>query len=149
MSTEVEVHTAHREVAAFLARGKAAVEVDSEAAALDIVRRIVTAQSIDDVLGESEALHAKDVLGQSLAVHGVRWNQSDMADGPGFYALMECVDKDGQPFVVTCGALSCMAQLYRLEQLEAFPIWLTIEEVGKPTAQGYRPMHLRRGEEAF
>lgn len=149
MTEQVEVRDAHAAVAAFIANGRQSMEIDPEQAALDIVRRILSGASVDDVLGESEALHAKDVLGVTLAVTGVRWNQSDMADGPGFYALMECVDDKGEPFVVTCGALSCMAQLYRLDQLEAFPIRLCIEEVGKPTAAGYRPMHLRKGEEPF
>ena len=123
--------------------------IDPQQAALDMVTRILSSESIEDVLEGKAAVHASDVLGQPLAVHGVRWNESDLADGAGFYALIDCVDADGQGFAVTCGAITVMAQLSRLDDLNAFPIALVITEASKPTKSGYRPMSLAKSEAPF
>lgn len=134
----------------FLAAGKAAVAVDPEAAALEIVRRILNAGDIASVLTQQEAIHARDVLGQTLRVLGYDANESDFTEGgPAFYMLINCVTEDGEPFRVTCGAINVMAQLFRLGQLDAFPINARIVESAKPTKAGYRPMWLEAVGEDF
>lgn len=148
-SSEVVARDSDSAIARFLSAAQTQQVIDPEQAALDMVRRILTADSAEEVLEGREAIHAADVLGQTLTVVGVRWNDSDTAGGPGFYALMDCVDAEGQGFAVTCGAISVMAQLFRMSELNAFPVRVCIEEAAKPTKSGYRPMHLRKGEEPF
>ena len=147
--TEVVVKDTDSAIARFLSAAQTQQVIDPEQAALDMVRRILTAGTPDEVLEGSAAIHAVDVLGQTLTVVGVKWNESDNASGPNFYAVMECVDAEGEPFAVTCGAISVMAQLFRMDELHAFPVRVAIEEAARPTKSGYKPMHLRKGEESF
>lgn len=130
-------------LAEFLAAAKNEEPVDPRQAALDIVRRILAADSIEDVLKGTPAIHASDVIGQRLTVTGYSFNESDIeGSGPGFYMLLECVDPQGEPFKVTCGALNVMAQVFRLGQLDAFPLAARIVETEARTKAGYRPMWL-------
>lgn len=142
MSNEV-VSTTDQRVASFLAAGVNSAVVDPEKAQLDIVRRILASDSIEDVLKQQEAIHAKDVLDECINITGIRYMESDIKDsGPAFYMLVDCVTPNGEPFAVTCGAVNVMAQLHRLNDLDAFPLLATIVEVGKPTKAGYKPMWL-------
>lgn len=146
---DVVVRDTDSAIARFLSAAQTQQVIDPEQAALDMVRRILTGDTIESVLEGREAVHAKDVLGETLTVTGVRWNESDNESGPNFYALMDCVDNDGNPYAVTCGAISVMAQLFRLNELEAFPIRVVINEAAKATRSGYKPMHLAKSEEPF
>lgn len=130
-------------VVAFLAAGKDAANVDPERAQLDIVRRILASDSVEDVLVQQEATHARDVLGDVLQIVGIRRQESSVGEsGPDFYMLLDCVTEEGEPFAVTCGSINVMAQLHRLEELDAFPLTARIIEVGRPTKNGYKPMWL-------
>lgn len=146
---EVVARDTDSAIARFLSAAQTQQTIDPEQAALDMVRRILSGDTADDVLEGQEAIHAKDVLGDNLVVTGVRWNESDQESGPNFYALIDCVDEKGEGYAVTCGAISVMAQLFRLNELGAFPVCVVIEEAAKPTRSGYRPMSLRKGESPF
>lgn len=146
---EVVVKDTNAALARFLGAATALEPIDPQQAALDMVRRILAGDTVDEVLEGQAAIHAADVLGVTLVVTGVRWNESDLGGGPGFYALMDCVDGDGNSFTITCGAITVMAQLFRLHELGAFPTRLVIEEAEKATRSGYKPMSLRKGEEPF
>jgi hypothetical protein len=149
MSGEVAVRD-DSQLAAFLAAGKAAVVSDPQEAALEIVRRILAAPDAEAVLVQQEAIHARDVLNETLHVLGFDVNESDFTEGgPSFYMLVNCVDNDGVPYRVTCGAINVMAQLFRLGQLNAFPLDARIVESAKQTAAGYRPMWLEAVDPAF
>jgi hypothetical protein len=128
-------------VAAFLQAGKETSVVDPVAAQLDIVRRIMSAESIADVLEQTEAIHAKDVLDTPIIVQGFRYQESDLEGGGiGFYMLLDCVTPQGEPYTITCGAVNVMAQLHRLNELGGLPIVGEMREVGKATRNGYKPM---------
>lgn len=123
--------------------------LDPRDAMLDMITRVLAAESPEDVLEGSAAVHAEDVLGDVLTIVGVRWNESDIADGMGFYALIDCTNADGDPFVVTCGSVMVMAQLFRLNELGALPGRFVIEQAAKATRSGYKPMSLRGAPEPF
>jgi hypothetical protein len=130
-------------VAEFLAAAQNEAPIDPWQAQLDIVQRILSAGDIDAVLTQTEAIHAADVLGDVLRVTGYAFGESTFkGNGPAFYMLVECVDADGVPFKVTCGAVNVMAQLYRLGQLNAFPLLARIVESEHETKAGYKPMWL-------
>lgn len=143
MSNDVQPTTDAR-VAAFLQAGRTHVETDSAQAQLDIVRRIVAAESVEDILGEQTILHAKDVLGRPLIITGYHFTESDFDDQTiDFYMIFECVTPNGEPYPVTCGAVNAMAQLYALADKGALPIVAQLVETEKPTKKGYRPIWLR------
>ena len=131
------------EVEQFIAGATAQVLDDPEAVARAIAQDILTAPTVDEVFARRELTHARDVLGETLTVLGVRWMQGDYDNtGPGFYAVMECANADGEKVQISCGARNVMAQLWRLNQLGAFPIRIAIVESGRTTAAGYKPMTL-------
>lgn len=130
-------------VVEFLAAGKNSAVVDPEQAQLEIIRRILASDSIADVLEQQEAIHAKDVLDERIRIVGFRYMESDLKEtGPAFYMLIDCVNDDGEPYSVTCGAVNVMAQLHRLGQLDALPMVGRIIETEKKTKAGYTPMWL-------
>lgn len=110
-----------------------------------IVRRIMEAKTAEDVLAETAVVHARDMLDTPIRVMSVHWNRSDIEGGLPIYAVMDCVDEDGQPFVVTCGGIRVMAQVSRLAELGALPALVRILESERPTAQGFRPLRLVAG----
>lgn len=145
MSNEV-VKPGDARVLAFMQAGKETVAADPEAAQLDIVRRILSGDTPDEVLTQAEAMHSRDVLGESIIIDGFRYQESDLEGGGiGFYMLLDCVTPQGEPYVVTCGAVNVMAQLHRLAELGALPGVFSIVEMGKPTKRGYKPMWLQKG----
>lgn len=142
-STEVAT-TGDARLAEFLAAAQSQEPVDPTQAALDIARRILASETIEDVLGGTPAIHAADVIGKSLNILGFTFNESAIeGSGPAFYMLIECVADDGEPFKVTCGAVNVMAQLFRLRQLDALPMQARIVETEARTRNGYRPMWLK------
>lgn len=149
MTEVAKVRDVAGDLARFMSVAKDVVPIDPQQAALDMVSRILGAGSVDEVLEGSSAIHAVDVLGQNLTIVGVRWNESDLADGAGFYALIDCVDNNGEGFAVTCGAITVMAQLFKLDELGALPGTFQLVEAAKPTKSGYKPMSLVKGEEQF
>lgn len=141
--TQALVPASEARLVEFLAAAQSQEPVDPAQAAMDIVRRILAADSVEDVLKGTPAIHAGDVVGQPLTIVGFTFNESDLKEGgPGFYMLIECVDAQGEPFKVTCGAVNVMAQLWRLGQLDAMPLRAKITEAEKATSRGYRPMWL-------
>lgn len=142
MSNEV-VSKSDARVLEFMQAGKSSVVVDPQQAQIEILRRILASDSIADVLEQTEAIHAKDVLGEALLIVGTRFQESDFGEaGPDFYMLIDCTTGDGEPFSITCGAVNVMAQLFRLGQLDAFPMLASLVETEKTTKAGYKPMWL-------
>jgi hypothetical protein len=141
--TSAVVPVSEQRLVEFLQAAKDQEQVTPEQAALDIVRRILASDTIEDVLAGTPAIHARDVVGDVLTITGYSFNESGFSEaGPGFYMLIECVDGNGEPFKVTCGALNVMAQLFRLGQLQAFPLAARLTEAENATKAGYRPMWL-------
>lgn len=142
MSNDV-VPASEQRLLEFMTAAQNQAPVDPQQAQLDIIRRILAGNSAADVLEQTSALHAADVLGDVLQIIGFTFNESTFdGKGPQFYMLIECVDADGEPFKVTCGAVNVMAQLFRLGQLDALPLKARITENEHATAAGYKPMWL-------
>jgi hypothetical protein len=143
MTTEVVATPINDALAEFLSAGRASAALDPNQAALDMVQRILNAETVEDVLKRAEAIHARELVDQTIVLTGVRFNESDLkADGPGFYALLEIVDENGEAQVVTCGAVTVMAQAWKLNKLGALPMRVVLREAEKETKNGFRPMHL-------
>lgn len=119
----------------------------------EINDKIFSATTVDDVLGgvAGEAIHAEDIIGVPLLITAVRFNASDVMNANALpaYAVMETVTTSGESKVVTCGATTVMAQLYKLIVLSALPQPVFIRRSAKPTRNGFYPMHLEGAKSAF
>lgn len=134
----------------FLTQSADVEPIDPRQAQEEIIRRILAAESTEDILAEQSAIHARDVLDQTLKLIGFRKMESDYNEsGPSFYYLLECVNADGEPFNVTCGAVNVMAQVFALAKRNALPLDVMIVESGKATKAGYKPMWLKAAPAAF
>jgi|SRR5271156_5615984 len=126
----------------FLTAVNSVTTEDPAAVSAAIVANILQAPTAEAVLQQASTTQAEDVIGQRLLVRGVRWQHSDIADGPGFYALIDAVDDQGEVHVITCGSRNVMAQLFRLGELNALPCHVAIMQQEKATAAGFFPMFL-------
>jgi hypothetical protein len=131
-------------MARFLEAAKGDVEErDPAAVAMEIISRIVNADSIADVFEQSGATHARDYLDTPFTLLDVKFNESTVGtEGPAFYALLSGVNPDGEPVTITCGASQVLAQAWKLRDLGALPIDVILVESGKPTKAGFRVMWL-------
>lgn len=148
--TAVSVKRDDTALVQFLSAATDAAPIDPAQAQMDIIRQILSADSAEEVLRQTSAIHARDVLGDVLHILGYDFNESDLeGNNLGFYMLVNCVTDEGEPFKVTCGAVNVMAQLYRLNQLGVLPMDGRIVEAAKATKAGYKPMWLEAVAPAF
>lgn len=125
-------------------------EVDADQVSMEIIGRILKAQTVDDVLGGSGAIHARDFLDVPFTLTDVRFNRSDFGgDGPAFFALLEGADRNGEPVTITCGARNVIAQAWKLRDMAALPIQVEIQESERATANGYKVMWLAKPTKSF
>lgn len=108
-----------------------------------ILRRIMAADSPEEILAPQGTVKAKDLLGRPIDIMGFRMQRSDLEEGPGFYAVIDAVDPfDQKPMVISCGAANVMVQLLALHKLKAFPTQAKFTEAERKTKNGYKPISL-------
>lgn len=104
-----------------------------------IIDQILNAETPDSVLTPVEAVQANAVIARPLILYGFSLNKSEYDVGSPMYASMECQYADTQePVVVNTGHRKMMAQLIRLQQLDAFPVAVQVRARG--TGQGGTPL---------
>lgn len=127
----------------FAAATRAGKDQDPQVTAMQILERIVESESLADLFGDSGAIHAKDLIGVPFVLVGIKFNESTMqGDGPDFYGVLDAVDDDGVPFVMTCGAVKVMARAWRAQDLDLLPVRVKLTQADQPTAGGFYPMDL-------
>lgn len=118
---------------------------DSEQATRDIVMQILQAEDVDAVLEGANVTPARDLLGVPLRINGAKAKKSAYEDGATMYVLIDAVNlATGEMVKISCGARNVMAQLFRTYQLNGFPLDCRILESERPTAEGFRPLWLKR-----
>ena len=111
------------QVAEVLLHGGTVDTVDPEAVQADMVRRILSSESLSDAFANFEAVPARDIEGVLLDVTGVAWMRSAFRDGPGVYALLQChLVEAKRDVVVSMGGRTTMASFLWAQQHEAMPI---------------------------
>lgn len=135
----------------FLAAADSEVsERNPDEVAMEIIRRILDSETVDDVLGGAGAVHARDYLGRAFVLTGVKFNESSFETaGPSFYAILEGADEDSEKVAITCGARNVIAQAWKLRDMGALPLRVMIIESPRPTKEGYRPMWLEKAAASF
>jgi len=112
--------------------------LEPEVVAEMISDRILSAPTVGAVLTGSVMAKGKDYLGVPTEVSEVRWMHSSIEGGTGVYAVVEGVRLDtGEPMQYAAGGRTCLAQLYRLGELDAYPLQLVLREATRPSARGY------------
>lgn len=120
--------------------------VDAEQVQLQIIARTLRADTVDAVLASDAAVSSKDYVGKPFTVLSLRWSEADDSnEGFQYFAVCQCVDTDGVPFVMTSGAARIVAQLHQLRKMDALPITLIIRKAERPSSSGNYPLWLERG----
>lgn len=119
------------------------VEVSAEEAHRAIVQGILSADTVQDVLGQAGAVSLQDMLGEPFQLRDMRLLKSSFEEGPGVFGIFQCArPDDGSVFVATCGSQNVMAQALRLRELGALPVMVKCEQSERPSAAGYHPLWL-------
>jgi hypothetical protein len=132
-----------REVMGWIMARETMEQVDPEDAQLQIIARILMAESAEDVLAQDEVKHARDVLAQPFRFMKVQWQRSEMEQGSACYAVIHAqYPGTNAPLVITTGAKNVMVQLLKMDMIGAFPFEGKIVQKEKATAAGFHPLYL-------
>jgi hypothetical protein len=110
----------------------------------DILRKILSAQTWDQLDEPWETSEIDDILGKTLHVTKVVRRPSTIQGGLGIFLVVHLLDTtNGKEYVKTTGSVSVVGQLARAYALGCTALtvqWLRSE---RPSANGYYPQHLR------
>lgn len=119
------------------------LDIDPGDMAEQITKRLLTAESLDDLLSPQEAEKADDWIGKAIEVHGGRWMRSDYDEGAPVYLLIDAVDvESGERVLITCGARNVMAQVMRMHQQGWLPAKVKITRARRASKAGFFPLWL-------
>ena len=109
-----------------------------------IIQEILGAGSADDVLQVWEPEKLESFTGRKIRLLEFRMQDSDYAEGAPIYAAVKVLDVDANTkhLITTCEQ-AIMAQLLRLEQLEAYPIDVIPIQASRPNRHGRYLMRLK------
>lgn len=88
----------------------------------ELAVRILTADDSAAVLKQDDVRPIATLEDRDFVVRGVTWRKSTKSDdGKGRYAVLSCVDMDGEAFLTSCGATKVVLQLRKAEISGWFP----------------------------
>jgi hypothetical protein len=109
----------------------------------DIAQRLANATTPEELSGEGGPEGLRNHFGKPFFVRRVRFLPGRFEQGPGFYALIDAVDKEtGEALTFTSGAVNVLIFLARAEQMDWLDRPVIAKEAETPTADGYRPYRL-------
>lgn len=109
-----------------------------------IVLQLLAAEDVDSLNAPWDSNAAEDLAGYRLKIETIERRQSDYAGGLGLFLTLKGVKiTTGDKFVWSTGSVSIVAQLARAWHLNAFPVIAELVIADTPTANGYRPQHLK------
>lgn len=131
------------EFAMLLADMKERQDTDPEEVAQAIVKRILEADTFEKAFGDGEVKGAREILDMPIIVHSIKINEGDFKDHGGMYMLAEVSDPfDDDTFLVSTGSSRCMATLFALHRMGAFPAKVKFMQSKKPSKSGFFAMRL-------
>jgi len=108
-----------------------------------IIRQLMSAQSAADLNNPFDARGLEEYIDRPILVVGIHKMPSDFDEGLGVYLVVDIVTgPDDQHATITTGSVNCVVQLVRAYTMGAFPLACVPREAKRPTAKGYKPMHL-------
>lgn len=108
-----------------------------------IVKRILLAETLDDVFAPLETEGFEALVDTPIRVTAIRWGESDFDGGLGVYMIVEAHKAGGEKIVTTTGSATCMVQLAKAHALGQIPgLEVVPRKAKKPTKRGYFPFNL-------
>lgn len=119
-------------------------EADTGEAYEGIVLQLLNADGIDDFNAPWDSDAATDLAGHKLLLESISRRQSDFAGGLGMYLVCKGHNvRTKAPFVWTTGGVANVAALARIHYTGKLPAIIEIVIADTPTANGYRPQHVK------
>lgn len=110
----------------------------------NILRKILSAKTWDELDEPWETSDIDDILGKDLSVTKVTRRPSSYAGGLGVFLVVHLMDqKTGQEYVKTTGSVSVVAQFARAYALGITAMTIRWLRSDRPSENGYYPQHLR------
>lgn len=108
-----------------------------------IIQHVLQSANAESVLELIEAEGLKDYIGREIQIMGFSVNDSDYEQGAAVYVAIHAIDVETQTRrIITTGWQRVMAQLFRLDQLKAFPVTVTVYASKRPNKFGSYPLQL-------
>jgi hypothetical protein len=114
-----------------------------------MVDRIFGGETLDDILGGSDAVHAEDVFGIPFQFLDVEFRDADdkykgKEGSIDVFSIAHVTNlRTGERMVVTTGSVTCCSALLAINMRGLFPFYGKYEE-GNETRSGYRPKQIKK-----
>lgn len=109
-------------IAAYVSDMRATDDESPEAIQAEIARRILSADTLEDVWAATKVLSAKEILNTPILVNNVRWVTSAHEGGAPKFAIIDGENTyTSKPITVSCGALNVVLTLYKMQKFGALP----------------------------
>lgn len=110
----------------------------------DILRKILSAKTWDELDEPWETSEVDDILGKHLHVTKVTRRPSTFRSGLGVFLVVHLLDtKTRKEYVKTTGSVAVVGQLARAYALGVTALTIEWCRADRPTDSGYYPQHLR------
>lgn len=120
------------------------IPADDGSGAEDILRKLLTAKTWDQLNQPWESSEIDDILGKQLRITKVTRRPSTMAGGLGIFLVVHLRDaKTGQEYVKTTSSVSVVGQLAWLYSQGATAMLIEWCRADRPSQSGFYPQHLR------
>jgi hypothetical protein len=119
------------------------VPVAPEGDSMDIVARILEADTVEELAEDDGLPSSKDLAPFAPYIHAVTRRPSDHPSNTGFYLICDGALPNGEVVRFSAGGEQTVAVLAKLHQLGAYPIQVSFEKVttkGGQTALNARPI---------
>lgn len=95
---------------------------DNDELAYELAVRILSAEDETAVFKQDDVRKPETMADRDFVVRSISWRKSTKSkSGKGRFALMNCADHDGLPFIMSCGATKVVLQLRKAEISGWFP----------------------------
>ena len=94
----------------------------------EILNELINSDTVDELFGESTALHVRDLIGVPMTLLNVKLNKSGLKEGYPVYAVIDVEFDNSERYVVTTGAGPVLAQMIKAKAEGWFPIRVEAKE---------------------
>lgn len=126
-----------------IATGDLEAVSDPKAVALSVIESILRAETAEAIFDTGGTIATKDLLGEPFVLTGVQLMPGQIEDAAlPVYALLDCVDGNGERFVANTGAARIIGQAVAAKMRDLLPIKVQVVEVAKARPGQNAPLGL-------
>lgn len=134
-------------VSRYIHRDAEDVDVVAESVYRTIIEEIMSAPDADSVLFVPEPEKLAEFVGRHLRLDTFKVNESEFDEGPPIYFTLKVWDFASETkHLINTGEQSVMAQVMRLQQLNAIPFEFTVLQAKRPNRFNRFPLKLTKFE---